>query len=71
LFDYIISHFSYFQSIIDIKFTHRKKTRAEEPERPEPHNLAGAGTGAEVGTGAILFFLQEPEREPEQFKKLE
>jgi len=32
-----------------------------EPKRPEPHDLAGA----------ILFFVQEPEREPEHFKKLE
>jgi len=32
-----------------------------EPERPEQHDLAGA----------ILFFLQKPEWEPEQFKKLE
>jgi len=32
-----------------------------EPERPEPHDLVGA----------ILFFLQEPERDPEHFKKLE
>jgi len=43
--------------------------RAGEPEsemeRPEPHDLAGAGVGA------ILFFLQKPEREPEHFKKLE
>jgi len=39
--------------------------RAGEPERPEPHDLAGAGAGA------ILFFLQEPEREAENFKKLE
>jgi len=31
--------------------------RAGEPDRPEPHDLAGA----------ILFFLQEPEH----FKKLE
>jgi len=29
--------------------------------------LAGAGPEA----GAILFFLQEPEREPEQFKSFE
>jgi len=39
------------------------ETRAGEPEseleRPEPHDLAGAG--------AISFFLQEPEH----FKKLE
>jgi len=33
------------------------ETRAGEPERPEPHDLAGA----------ILFFLQEPGH----FKKLE
>jgi len=30
-----------------------------EPERLEPHDLAGA----------ILFFLQKPEREPVHFKK--
>jgi len=34
-------------------------TRAGEPERPEPHDL--------VGAGAILFFLQESEH----FIKLE
>jgi len=39
----------------------RVRGRAGEPKRPEPHDLAGAGTGA------ILFFLLEPER----FKKLE
>jgi len=47
------------------------KTRAgkleSEPERPETHDLVGVGTGA----GAILLFLQESEREPEHFKKLE
>jgi len=36
---------------------------AGESERPEPHDLVGAGAEA----GAILFFLQEPEH----FKKLE
>jgi len=42
-------------------------TRAEEPEseRPEPHDLVWAGAGA------ILFFLQEPERELEHFQNLE
>jgi len=35
-----------------------------EPERPEPHDLAG------TEGGTILFFLQEPEREPEHFKKI-
>jgi len=38
-------------------------TRAGEPERPEPHDL--------VGAGAILFFLPEPERELVHFKKSE
>jgi len=38
-----------------------------ESERSEPHDLVGARAGA----GAILFFLQEPEREPDYFKKLE
>jgi len=35
--------------------------RTGEPERPEKHDLVGAGAGV------ILFFLQEPEH----FKKLE
>jgi len=33
-----------------------KSNRGGEPERPEPHDLAGAGARA------ILFILQEPER---------
>jgi len=36
-----------------------------EPERPESHDLVGPGIGA------ISFFLQEPERDPEHFKKME
>jgi len=39
------------------------KAEELESERPEPHDLAG--------TGAILFFLQEPERESGHFDKLE
>jgi len=40
------------------------RVRAKEPERPDPHDLVGAGTRA----GAILFFLQQPELELEHFK---
>jgi len=40
------------------------KFKAGGPES-EPHDLTGSGAGA------ILIFLQELEREPEHFKKLE
>jgi len=43
----------------------RESRRAGDPERPKPQDLVGAGAGA------ILFFLQKPEWEPEHFKKLE
>jgi len=36
----------------------------ETSGKPEPHDLAGSGVGA------ILFFLQELEWEPEHFNKI-
>jgi len=44
-----------------IDVTTRAGEPESEPKRPEPHDLVGA----------TLFFLQEPKREPEHFKKLE
>jgi len=55
------------KKVINKKGCQLPLSRAGEPERPEPHDLAGDGAGAR----AILFFLQESEREPEHFKKLE